>query len=79
MPLGKTAALCDSVQWSEFDLHGILRGSGDADPESIERVCKTLARRYHPDNHETGDAEAFLFFIEAYRILSNPTRRQAYK
>ena len=76
--VSKTAALCDNVQWSEFDLYGMLRVSRDADPDSIERVYKTLARRYHPDNQETGDSEAFLSLTEAFRILSNPARRQAY-
>ena len=42
------------------DLYEILRLSPHADSEGVERVYRTLAKRLHPDNLTTGDAEAFL-------------------
>jgi hypothetical protein len=60
------------------DHYEILRLSPKADDETIERVFKTLALRFHPDNQRTGDAETFLRINEAYRVLSNPQRRAAY-
>jgi hypothetical protein len=60
------------------DHYEILRLSPRADDETIERVFKTLAFRFHPDNQQTGDAETFLRINESYRVLSNPDRRAKY-
>lgn len=46
--------------------------------EVVERVYRKLAKRFHPDNPETGDAETFLRVAEAYRVLSDPRKRQEY-
>ena len=60
------------------DHYEILRLGNEAGYENIERVYRTLAKRYHPDNEETGDAEIFLRIYEAHRILSDPDRRERY-
>lgn len=60
------------------DHYEILRLSPRADSETIERVFKTLALRFHPDNQRTGDAETFLRINAAYRVLSDPRKRLAY-
>lgn len=60
------------------DHYEILRLGPQADFETIERVYRTLARRYHPDNDKTGDAEIFLRIAEAHRILSDPKQRERY-
>ncbi len=60
------------------DHYELLRLSPGAEPEAVERVYRKLARRFHPDNTETGDAETFLRIAEAYRVLSNPQKRSQY-
>jgi hypothetical protein len=60
------------------DHYELLRLSPGAEAETIERVYKKLAKRFHPDNPETGDAETFLRIAEAYRVLSDPNKRTAY-
>ena len=60
------------------DHYELLRLSPGADPEAVDKVYKKLARRFHPDNSETGDAEAFLRIAEAYRVLSDPKKRCQY-
>ena len=52
--------------------------SPHAQSETIHRVYRFLATRYHPDNPETGDPEKFLFLTQAYKVLSEPKRRTAY-
>ena len=45
---------------SENSLKGYyedLQVSSNADIETIERVYRLLAKRYHPDNNGTGNAE----------------------
>ena len=60
------------------DHYEILRLGSGSDPDTIERVYRTLAKRFHPDNEKTGDAEIFLRIAEAHRILSDPANRQRY-
>ena len=49
-----------------------------AEPETIHRVYRLFAARYHPDNAATGDATKFRRIREAYEMLSDPARRAAY-
>lgn len=58
------------------DYYELLRVSPGAELESIQRVHRNLAARYHPDNTETGDLERFLRVNEAFKILSDPDQRK---
>ncbi len=60
------------------DYYKILQVDSKADQEMIERAYRLLAKRYHPDNLETGDVKKFEDLITAYRILSDPKERGAY-
>jgi len=61
-----------------IDYYEILQLSQGADQETIERVYRLLAKRYHPDNKNTGDAQNFDELVKAYRTLSDPKRRADY-
>src|SRR5665213_2135163 len=61
-----------------IDHYEILRVGPQADEETLERIYRTLAERFHPDTPGTGDREIFLRLSEAYEILSNPARRAKY-
>jgi len=61
-----------------IDYYELLQISPNAEPQTIQRVYRMLAARYHPDNPATGDKERFLLLQEAYRVLSNPELRSAY-
>jgi len=61
-----------------IDYYEMLRVSPGAEIESIQRVHRALAARYHPDNGETGDLEKFLRVNEAYKILSDPDKRREF-
>jgi curved DNA-binding protein len=41
------------------DFYEDLQVSPNADQETIERVYRLLAKRYHPDNSGTGGVEKF--------------------
>ena len=60
------------------DYYEILQVSPRADKETIERVFRHLANRYHPDNQESGDAARFAQLVEAHDILSDPEQRATY-
>ena len=57
------------------DYYEMLRVSPGAELESIQRVHRALAARYHPDNKETGNLERFLKVNEAFKVLSDPDKR----
>jgi DnaJ domain len=60
------------------DHYEALQLSPNADSDTIHRVFRSLAARFHPDNTETGDAGAFRTIHEAYRVLADPVSRAAY-
>jgi len=61
-----------------IDFYEILQIRPRADLENIERVYRLLAKRYHPDNKETGNANKFDVLTKAFRALSDPQRRAGY-
>jgi curved DNA-binding protein len=61
-----------------IDYYELLQVSSNADSETIERVYRSLAKRYHPDNKKTGNDEKFRALVQAYRLLSDPEQRAAY-
>ena len=62
----------------EFDFYEIFELGPNARIDTIHSVYRLLARRYHPDNPDTGDENAFRRLVEAYRVLSDPEDRAAY-
>jgi len=60
------------------DYYEMLRVSPGAEIESIQRVHRALAARYHPDNKETGNLERFLKVNEAFKVLSDPEKRKEF-
>ena len=61
-----------------IDYYEVLQISPNADSETIHRIYRILAQRFHPDNRDTGDTEAFRNLTQAYQILSDPERRAGY-
>jgi curved DNA-binding protein len=60
------------------DYYELLQISPNAEVETIERVFKMLAARYHPDNTETGDVDKFVLLNRAHETLCNRELRAAY-
>jgi curved DNA-binding protein CbpA len=61
-----------------IDYYEILQVSPRADSETIDRVFRHLARRYHPDNQESGNADKFAELVNAHNVLSNAAQRAAF-
>lgn len=60
------------------DYYEVLQVSPRADRETIERVFRHLANRYHPDNKDSGNSEMFTQLTEAHSVLSDPEQRASY-
>lgn len=63
---------------ASVDHYETLQVNPAAEPETIQRVYRLLAQRYHPDNQETGNAARFRAIHEAYTVLSDADARLRY-
>lgn len=61
-----------------IDYYELMQISPNAEQETVQRVYRMLAARYHPDNPETGDTDRFLLLNQAYETLAGPEARAAY-
>ena len=66
------------TQPQSVDHYETLQISPNADADTIQRVFRLLAQRFHPDNKETGNPARFRALHEAYSVLSVPEKRAQY-
>lgn len=60
------------------DYYETLQISPNADADTVQRVFRLLAQRYHPDNQTTGSGDRFREVHNAYLVLSDPEQRARY-
>jgi curved DNA-binding protein len=60
------------------DHYETMQISPNADLDTIHRVYRILAQRFHPDNGETGCSDTFHTLTDAYQVLSDPEKRAAF-
>ena len=61
-----------------IDYYETLEISPNANSETIERIFRHFAKRYHPDNRDTGDETRFNDIVEAHNALRDPVKRAQY-
>jgi curved DNA-binding protein CbpA len=61
-----------------LDYYEVLQISPNADQETVHRVYRIQAQRFHPDNRESGDAARFRSIADAYQVLGDPRSRASY-
>ena len=60
------------------DYYEVLEVSPNANSETIDRIFRCLAQRYHPDNQDTGDRLRFDAILQAHNTLKDPIKRGQY-
>ncbi len=60
------------------DYYELLQVSPNADSDTIERMFRHFAKKYHPDSSVSADNEKFQQIVEAHRTLSDPEARAGY-
>jgi curved DNA-binding protein CbpA len=74
-----TTSRDSSTSRREFvDFYELLQVSPSAEPETLHRVYRLLAQRWHPDNPRTGNVAQFHAIHEAYLVLSDAESRARY-
>ena len=68
----------NSANPDTLDFYEVMQLSPNADADTISRVYRMLAFRYHPDNKETGNSEMFIQLSAAHQILSDSEKRANY-
>ena len=59
-----------------YDILGLGKGASE---EDVKKAYRRLARKHHPDVSKEADAEeTFKKINEAYQVLSDPQKKQAY-
>ena len=76
--LGSDSPSINAQAHEEPDFYEILQLSPKAQADTIDRVYRILAQRYHPNTPQTADLEMFLSLYEAHRLLSDPELRAQY-
>jgi curved DNA-binding protein len=66
------------LEMKNLDYYEFLQISPNADSDTIHRVYRFLAARFHPDNPASGDPEKFFMLKTAYDVLSNSESRSKY-
>ena len=67
------------MKTTEFiDYYEVLEISPNANMDTIDRVFRYLAQRYHPDHQETGDHNKFSDLVKAHEVLRDPENRAKY-
>lgn len=60
------------------DYYEVLEVSPNANSETLERIFRYFAMRYHPDNQQTGNEARFSEVVEAHNVLKDPVKRAQY-
>ena len=64
---------------AQRDYYEVLGVAKDADAGQIKKAYRKLALQYHPDRNDSEEAEGkFKEASEAYKVLSDDTKRQTY-
>lgn len=63
---------------SFVDYYKVMGVRPDISPDELGRRFHRLAKRYHPDNPQTGNRERFDLLVEAHNLLKDPAKRSQY-
>jgi len=67
------------MRTNEFvDYYELLQLSPNADADTIEHSFRYFAKKFHPDNPESADADRFRQIVDAHRTLADPKSRAGY-
>jgi curved DNA-binding protein len=60
------------------DFYALLGVDPTCSYRELEAAWHRLAKKFHPDNPDTADVDSFSEIVGAYRVLRDPSSREAY-
>ena len=60
------------------DYYDVLQISPNANTDTIQKIFRHLAKKYHPDSLGGGNPDLFRDIVKAHEILIDPEKRAAY-
>lgn len=73
-----SAHLLAGIYCGEQNCYDVLNVTRDSTKQEISRTYRQFARKFHPDNRETGDEQMFKVIANAYEILKDDEARRDY-
>lgn len=61
-----------------IDLYAILELTEPTHGQQLKQKFRDLAKKYHPDNQQTGNQERFIAIANVYKLLQNPHWKAIY-
>jgi curved DNA-binding protein CbpA len=61
-----------------IDYYDVLQVSPNADPDTIQRIFRHLAKKCHPDLPLGGNPDMFRQLVKAHEVLTDPEKRAAF-
>ena len=74
----RLAYFCNTIKMPKECYYKILNLSISSSPDEIKKEYFNLVKKYHPDSSNNEQVEKFKQISEAYEILSNQVKRDAY-
>lgn len=78
IPLLTSAHLLPGLYCGEENCYDVINVTRDSSKSEISRNYRQYARKFHPDNRETGDEQMFKKIANAYEILKDEEARRDY-
>ena len=78
VPLLTSAHLLPGLYCGEENCYDVINVTRDSNKSEISRSYRLFARKFHPDNRETGDEFMFKKIANAYEILKDEEARRDY-
>lgn len=73
-----SAHLMEGLYCGEENCYDVLNVTRDSTKSEISKNYRQVARKFHPDNRETGDVVQFKRIANAYEILKDEEARRDY-
>jgi DnaJ homolog subfamily C member 25 len=73
-----SAHLMEGLYCGKTNCYDVLNVTRESTKGEIGKIYRTLARKYHPDNSDTGNETLFKEVATAYEILKDDEARNDY-
>lgn len=78
VPIHASAHLMEGLYCGAENCYDVLNVTRESTKSEISKIYRQVARKFHPDNQQTGDEDQFKKIANAYEILKDEEARKDY-